>query len=249
MKFSNEVALVTGASSGIGFEAARLFLEAGCRVAASVRNDEAEEKLRTISPEIQAIRLDVSSEEQWDNAISQIEERFGGVDILFNNAGVTLTGELLETDLELWHKVININLTSVFLGCRAVARGMLDRGSGAIVNNASINAIRGNYGLVAYSASKGGIAAMTRSIALDYAGRNIRVNCLCPATIDTRMVHEYLAASEDPEATLAAMVAKHPIGRIANAEEVASVAVFLASSDASFITGQTIPIDGGRSIR
>jgi NAD(P)-dependent dehydrogenase (short-subunit alcohol dehydrogenase family) len=119
---------------------------------------------------------------------------------------------------------------------------------GGVINNASINAIRGNYGLVAYSASKGGVASMTRPIALDYATRNICVNSFCPATIDTRMLQEYLTTCADPDATRAAMVAKHPIGWIADAEEVASVAVFLASSDASFITGQSIPVDGGRSI-
>jgi NAD(P)-dependent dehydrogenase (short-subunit alcohol dehydrogenase family) len=126
---------------------------------------------------------------------------------------------------------------------------MKRRRSGSIVNNASINALRGNTGLIAYSASKGGVVAMTRSLALDLAPFGIRVNCLCPGAIDTKMTRDYLASVSDPAAVERAIIDKHPMGRMASAEEVAAVAVFLASPAASFLTGTAIPVDGGRSVR
>jgi NAD(P)-dependent dehydrogenase (short-subunit alcohol dehydrogenase family) len=126
---------------------------------------------------------------------------------------------------------------------------MLDKRAGAIVNNASINGLRGNAGLVAYSAAKSGVVGMTRSLALDYAAQGVRVNCICPAAIDTDMTRDFLASVPDRDAVEQAIIAKHPIGRMASADEVAAIAVFLASSDAAFMTGLAIPVDGGRSIR
>lgn len=248
--FNGEVALVTGSGSGIGLEAARLFAEAGCRVAAGVHRAEDLDRLADQPGEIFSFILDVTDRAQWENATQRVIERFGGIDILFNNAGSTIRGDIVETDRELWDKTININLNSVYLGCRAVIPHMLERGSGVIVNNASINGIRGNWKLIAYSAAKGGVVAMTRSLALDCAQRGIRVNCICPATVgDTRMTQDAIGAAEDPEAMKQAFASLHPIGRMATAREVAAVAVFLASSDASFLTGAVIPVDGGRASR
>ena len=248
MRFDGEVVLVTGAGSGVGLAAAKRFAAEGCRVVATVEHA-ADRDALTGTPVALCAVLDVRSTEQWALVVDEAARKLGPVDILFNNAGVTLRGDLEATDRALWDEAILVNLTSVYLGCRAVIGGMLAKGHGAIVNNASINGIRGNTGLVAYSAAKGGVVALTRSLALDYAGRGIRVNCLCPAAIDTRMTRDYLAAVPDRAAAEAAIVAKHPLGRMATADEVAAVAVFLASRDAAYMTGLAVPVDGGRSAR
>ena len=247
MRFAGEIALVTGAGSGVGLAAAERFAAEGCRVVATVEQEADLETLASVPVALSAV-LDVRLATDWQRVVGLVEKELGGVDVLFNNAGVSHRGDLLATDRDLWDEAILVNLTSVYLGCRAVIAGMLAKASGAIVNNASINGIRGNKGLVAYSAAKGGVVAMTRSLALDYAARGIRVNCLCPAAIDTRMTRVYLDAVADRAATEAAIVAKHPLGRMATADEVAAVAVFLASRDAAYLTGLAIPVDGGRSV-
>jgi NAD(P)-dependent dehydrogenase (short-subunit alcohol dehydrogenase family) len=250
MRFNGEVAVVTGAGSGVGLASVHVFLEAGCRVVATARRQDQLRVLGAISSSsVLPVELDVTSPEGWQNAVAATLDRFGGINFLFNNAGITERGEILETSLDSWEHVIRTNLTSVFLGCKSAIPAMLRSGGGAIVNHASINAIQGNVNLVAYCASKGGVAAITRALALDYATRGIRVNCICSAAIDTPMTRDYLTTVDDPERTLGSIVNKHPIGRMATAEEIASVALFLASRESSYITGVSIPVDGGRSIR
>jgi NAD(P)-dependent dehydrogenase (short-subunit alcohol dehydrogenase family) len=248
MMFDGELALVTGAGSGIGLAAVARFAAEGCRVIATVEKGEQLAALSAI-PVVHAAVLDVTRENDWRSVVADAAARFGPVEILFNNAGVTNRGDLEQTGRDLWDATLLVDLTSVYLGCRAVIGGMLANGRGAIVNNASINGLRGNTGLVAYSAAKGGVVAMTRSLALDYADRGVRVNCICPAAVDTVMTRDHLAAVPDRDAVERAIVAKHPIGRMADPDEVAAVAVFLASDAASYMTGLAIPVDGGRTIR
>lgn len=248
MRFDGEVVLITGAGSGVGLAAARRFAAENCRVVATVAGKAQLAALAGIPVAVAEV-LDVRRSEDWERVVALAGGRLGGIDVLFNNAGVTLRGDITATDRALWDEALLVNLTSVYLGCRAVLPGMRSRRRGAIVNNASINGIRGNNALVAYSAAKGGVVAMTRSLALDHAAEGIRVNCLCPAAIDTTMTQEYLATVDDRLAVEAALAAKHPLGRIATAEEVAAAAVFLCSGDAGFITGAAIPVDGGRSAR
>src|SRR5262249_23511436 len=185
---------------------------------------------------------DVSRRDGAEALVRVAESSFGGLDVLFNNAGIERSGTVVDTTDELWHEVLDVNLKSVFLCCRAAIPAMLTRG-GAIVNNASINGIRGNTQLAAYQASKGGVVALTYSIAIDYAARGIRCNAVCPGTIQTPMV-----GTRTPE-VLQAMIAKHPLGRIGQPEEVAWLACFLASDRASFLTGLAVPVAGGRDIR
>jgi NAD(P)-dependent dehydrogenase (short-subunit alcohol dehydrogenase family) len=248
MRFDGEVALVTGAGSGVGLAAARRFAAEGCRVVATAA-DAAQLSTLDGIPLAMAEVLDVRRAEDWERVVAAAETKLGAVDILFNNAGVTIRGDIAATDHATWDEALLVNLTSVYLGCRTALPGMRRRRKGTIVNNASINGIRGNTGLVAYSAAKGGVVAMTRSLALDHAAEGIRVNCLCPAAIDTAMTRDYLDTVADRAAVEAAIIAKHPLGRMATAEEVAAAAVFLASADAGFITGAAIPVDGGRSAR
>ncbi len=146
---------------------------------------------------------------------------------------------------EAWWRVLDVNLASSFRGCKMAVPLMRSGG----VNLASINSIRGNNRMVAYSASKGGVMALTMAAALDHVADNIRVNCVCPGSIDTEMIRTLFQSANDAEAMREAVVAKHPIGRLARADEVAAVIAFLASDDASFLTGLAIPVDGARSIR
>lgn len=242
-RFENKIVLITGASTGIGLASIRRIQSEGGVVAGAHRRSGAD--LEGAFP----VTLDVTSEAQWAQAVASVVERFGRLDVLVNNAGVRASGTLEATDLALWREMIDVNLTGMFLGCRAAVPYLRHAGGGAIVNVGSITGIRGTEAMVAYSASKSGITTLTASLALDLAKDNIRVNAVCPAAIGTRMVHDWLSSEPDPDAATQAVVAKHPIGRIGRPDEVASVIAFLASSDASFMTGLSVPVDGGRSIR
>ncbi|ACP21914.1 putative short chain dehydrogenase adh_short (plasmid) [Sinorhizobium fredii NGR234] len=242
-RFANKVALVTGASTGIGLETIKRIREEGGTVFAAHRRGKIDIE------GVASISLDVTDEGNWTRAISKVVSAAGRLDILINNAGVRESGSVEETSLEQWRRLIDTNLTSIFLGCRAAVPAIRQAGGGAIVNVGSITGIRGTENMVAYSASKSGITSMTSSLALDLASDNIRVNAVCPAAIRTRMVTNWLNSSQDTDAAEAAVLAKHPIGRIGRPDEVASVIAFLASDDSSFMTGMSIPVDGGRSIR
>jgi NAD(P)-dependent dehydrogenase (short-subunit alcohol dehydrogenase family) len=245
-RFEGLVALVTGAATGIGLATVQRLRAEGARVYAT------HHRTPLPAPDLQGaepLPLDVTSEESWTAAARRIGNEAGRLDVLVNNAGRRESGQVEETTLDLWRRQIDVNLTSAFLGCRAMLPLLRAAGGGAIVNVSSITGIRGTEGMVAYSASKSGIVAMTASLALDLAPEGIRVNCVCPAAVGTRMVTDWLAAEPDPEATRARVAAKHPLGRIGRPEEVAGAIAFLASRDAGFMTGLAIPVDGGRSIR
>lgn len=242
-RFANKVVLVTGASTGIGLATIRRIRDEGGFVYAAHRRG-------TVDIDgVVSVSLDVTDEGNWGRAISEVLSAAGRLDILINNAGVRESGSVEKTSLEQWHRLIDTNLTSIFLGCRAAVPAIRQSGGGAIVNVGSITGIRGTENMVAYSASKSGLTSMTSSLALDLARDNIRVNAVCPAAIRTRMVTDWLNSTSDADAAEMAVLAKHPIGRIGRPDEVASVIAFLASDDASFMTGLSIPVDGGRSIR
>jgi NAD(P)-dependent dehydrogenase (short-subunit alcohol dehydrogenase family) len=246
VRLAGKVAIVTGAGSGIGRATALLFAREGADVVAGVHRAETtaplEQQAQELPGRLIAVCADVVREEDSERLVRVATERYGGLDILSNNAGIEIVGSVTEATLD-------VNLKGVFLACRHAVPAMLARGGGAIVNNASINGIRGNSRLVAYCASKGGVVALTRAMAIDYATRNIRVNCVCPASIDTPMSQRHVAEAADPELMRQQLVGKHPMGRIGRPEEVAYAVLFLASDEASFITGVVLPIDGGRSIR
>jgi NAD(P)-dependent dehydrogenase (short-subunit alcohol dehydrogenase family) len=245
--------VVTGAGSGIGRAAALLFLREGASVVAGSVEPEVHcltAAARDLAERLMTVQMDVTREDEVRRLMDAAVERFGGLDILFNNAGIEVSGAVTDTAVEAWEQVMDVNVRGVFLCSKHAIPKMLARGGGAVVNNASINGIRGNHALAAYSASKGAVVSLTRSLALDYARSNIRVNCLCPGTIgDTGMVEQKIAAAANPRDEYEALVAKHPMGRLGRAEEVARAALFLAGDEASFITGAVLPVDGGRSIR
>ncbi|CUX65271.1 putative short chain dehydrogenase adh_short [Agrobacterium tumefaciens str. Kerr 14] len=244
-RFVGKVVLVTGASTGIGLATIRRLHLEGATVIAAHRRDPNSVDVDGAP----SVALDVTDEAQWQLAVDSVIARCGRLDVLINNAGVRASGRIEETDRKLWYQMIDTNLTSIFLGCRACVPMIRAAGGGAIVNVGSITGIRGTENMVAYSASKSGITTLTASLALDLARDNIRVNAVCPASIDTNMVSSWLMNEPDPAAASSAVVAKHPLGRIGRPEEVAGTIAFLASADAGFMTGLSIPVDGGRSIR
>lgn len=241
-RFEGRVALVTGAATGIGLETIRRIVAEGGQVFAGYHHTHPQFE----DPAVIPLQLNVTSESGWADAVGTVAQQAGRLDVLVNNAGARESGSIEETTLEQWERMLRINLTSIFLGCRAAVPLLRKSGGGAIVNVGSITGIRGTEAMIAYSASKSGLTAFTASLALDLARDGIRVNAVCPAAIDTRMVSEWVAGSD---AAIARVVAKHPLGRIGRPEEAAGLIAFLASADAGFMTGLSVPVDGGRSIR
>jgi NAD(P)-dependent dehydrogenase (short-subunit alcohol dehydrogenase family) len=187
-------------------------------------------------------RADVSREDDVRAMIEATVAQYGRLDVLFNNAGIVdMSGPVGQTAMDTWNKVIAVNLTGVFLGCRYAIPEMLKTGGGSVISTASVAGLVGFPGLTAYCASKGGVVQLTKAVALEYATQGIRVNAICPGVIDTPMAG--LVAMD--EAGRAALAQIEPMGRVGQPEEVAALALFLASDDASFITGAIIPVDGG----
>lgn len=243
-----KVAVVTGAAMGIGARTAELLVRSGAEVVAGdISYEVLEERFGGVR-KVRTCRADVRWSSDCVALASAAIDRHGRVDVLINNAGITVRAPLAGTTDELWNDTLQTNLAGAFYMSRAVVPAMRAQGGGSIVNIASINAIRGNLELTAYAASKGGMTAMTRVLAMELAPDNIRVNALCPGTVDTPMNDQYLASVQDREAAMDMLVAKHPLGRIATADDVAWAALFLASDRASFITGVSLPVDGGRHL-
>lgn len=244
-RLKGKIALVTGAGSGIGLATARRLADEGAVVVAGLLD----ETQRPAVAGLDALLLDVRSEADWDRALRHVATAHGGLDVLVNSAGIHRPGTAEDTTAELWGEIMAANLWGTFLGCRTAIPLLRRRGGGAIVNLSSIAGIRGVPGSVAYNASKGGVVALTMALAADHAADGIRVNCVCPGAIETPIIEQIVAAAPDPAALRAMLVARHPMGRLGRPEEVAAAIAFLASDDASFMTGVALPVDSGRSAR
>lgn len=249
---SGRVAAVTGGNGGIGRAIALGLARAGAAVAVLARNDDKNQQvlseLRNIGRPSMASSLDVMERDTFADVIGKVERELGGIDILVNNAGVgTPSGGILKESDEIWDTTIETNLTSVFVLSRHVARAMAERGSGKIINIASMYSYFGSGIIPSYSASKGGIAQLTKSMAVELAPHNIQVNAIAPGWVATDMT---APIRDDPNyAGFNGMIlARTPANRWGEPEEMAGTAVFLASSAANFVTGTIIPVDGGYSI-
>jgi dihydroanticapsin dehydrogenase len=245
-RFEGRVVLVTGGGSGIGRAACGLFAGEGAEVAVADRSErEGRETASRLDGHGVFVCLDVADPAAVAAGVEAVEERFGRIDVLFNDAGVELSRPLHETTEEEWDRVFAVNLRGMFLVCRRVLPGMMRRRTGCIVNVSSISGLLGWPASAAYCASKGGVIQLTRQMAVDYAPHGIRVNCVCPGTTLTPMIERLFAQEPDEPAARRRVAAMHPLGRFARPEEIAEAVLFLASDEASFITGAALPVDGG----
>lgn len=250
LNFTGKVALVTGAASGMGLATAQAFAEAGAAVVLADFRDEAvnaeAQKLVAAGRKAIAVRCDVSDDSQVASMVERTVAEFGRLDAAFNNAGVMAhIAPTADSTREEWDRVIGINLRGVWSCMKYELRHMERQGSGAIVNNASVGALTGNPGIGSYIASKHGVVGLTRTAALEYIKRGIRVNAVNPGLIDTQIARDVVSGDEQAYADIAKNV---PIGRAGTPEEIASAVLWLCSPGASYVVGQALTVDGGMTV-
>jgi len=241
----NKIILITGTNSGIGKNIVNMLNKEGCIIIATSRN----KKINKKKGKIHYLHLDVTNEDHWKKIRDYIKINFGKLDTLINNAGVRKSGNIETTSTKEWNDIFNTNITSMFLGCKFCIPLLKKSKNSSIVNVGSITGIRGVKNMISYSSSKGAIVSFTASLALDLAKYGIRVNSVAPGAVDTKMIWSLRKEINSNVAFEKRMKESHPIGRIAKPKEIAEVIFFLASQKSSFMTGLTLPVDGGRSIR
>ncbi|HET9016494.1 MAG TPA: SDR family NAD(P)-dependent oxidoreductase [Thermomicrobiaceae bacterium] len=251
MRFAGKVALVTGATSGIGAATARRLAAEGARVALvgrdEGRGDEIVDEIARDGGEAAFFGCDVTDEGAVGRMVEAVLARFGRIDVLVNNAGIINFGSVVDADVAEWDLLMATNVRSVFLVSRAVLPHMIAAGGGSVVNLGSNLGLVGTRGAAAYATSKGAVVNLTRAMALDHVADGIRVNCVCPGTIDTPLVQRQRVGRTEEQLRQAdeRLRQRHPIGRMGTPEEVAAVIAFLASDEASFVTGAAYGVDGG----
>lgn len=246
MRLKDKIAIITGGGSGIGRATAIRFANEGAKIVIADRNEKTGEEtlglLKEKNSEAIFVKTNVADSKSVQNLVNQAVECFGGIDILFNNAGVG-NSEVRSVDLEEkeWDSVIDINLKSVFLGIKYAIPELIKSGNGVIINTASLLGLKGKKYVSAYNASKGGVILLTQNAALEYGKYNIRVNAIAPGIIDTNIIEQW----KNDERKWPIMSKANALGRVGKPEEIASAALFLASDEASFVTGTTLSVDGG----
>lgn len=247
-RLDGKVALITGAASGQGRAAARLFAANGARIVVADIDDagakETVSMIETDGGEAAAVHADVSVQGDAEAMVDFAVETFGSVDVLYNNAAVQMSGTLAEATEDDWDLTIDTNLTAIFWACRHALPHMLDGNGGSIINTASVLGLVGSEGYVAYGAAKAGLVALTRQMAVEY-GPRARANVIAPGSINTPRFQKVLEEMEDPDGFVKGMEDVIPVGRLGTAEDVASIALFLASDQSAYVSGAVVPADGG----
>ncbi len=249
-RLNDKRVIITGAASGIGEAIARRFAEEGARVlVADINEEAANNTAQQIGSLATGIALDVTKSPQVEMVVNKAIELWGGLDIMVNNAGVGVAAKTAETSEEDWQRVIDVCMKGTFLGMKYAIPVMQKQKSGSIINMASVASIVGVPDRAAYCAAKGGVMALTRAAAVDHASEGLRINCIAPGTVDTPWVQRITGNYDDPEAARTAMKARQPHGRLVSPEEVAAMAVYLASDEAGSTNGSVMVVDGGWTAR
>jgi NAD(P)-dependent dehydrogenase (short-subunit alcohol dehydrogenase family) len=252
-RLANKVALVTGSAGGIGRGIALKFAQEGAKVGVLDLSlpacQEVVDDIFRLGGEAIALEADITREADVETAVKQLRDAFGSINVLVNNAAVMPSGRLHETDPIAFDRCLDVNLRGTFLVSRAVLPDMLARGQGSIIHMASVTAILGLPGVAAYSATKGALVALARAMSTDYARFGVRTNTVSPGTIDSPMLHDFIANQSDPAYFRQAFDEMHPIGRVGTIDEVANVFVFLASDESSFVTGANYEVEGGLGVK
>ena len=249
-RLDGKVAIVTGAASGIGRAMARALASEGARVtAADVNAAGLQETARPGGGTMRTQQCDVSQARDVQTLVADTVGAFGGLHVLCNNAGISIPNRVTELSEEDWDRTLAVNLKGVFLGCKYAIPEMLRSGSGSIINTGSVNSLVAEPYLAAYCASKGGVLMLSREIALDFATQGIRCNCICPGWVDTPINTPHAVMMGGLDKVLAGLPEWQPIGRQGYPEEIANVAIFLASDESSFMTGSAVVVDGGMTAK
>ena len=246
MRLANKISLISGAGSGIGEATAKTFAREGASVVVADINDEGGsrvmDEIRGAGGTAEFLHADAGSVEDIERMVAFTVERFGRIDILHNNAVYTTAGRMGDLELDAWRKTMDFSLTGYWYACKLAIAHMLQQGGGVIVNTASVSGLAGDYGLGAYNVVKAGVVNMSRVIGIEYARKNIRCNAICPGPIGTPPLQRF--KERDPE-RVGRIEQAIPMGRLGTAQEIANVALFLASDEASFVTGAFFVADGG----
>lgn len=249
MRLPDKVALITGSGSGIGRAMAQVFSKEGARVIVADYSAEGGQGtvdlVKAAGGEATFVRVDVTDAGSVRRMAEAAMAAYGRVDILCNNAGVGSTDTVINTDEATWDRVFAVDVKGVFLCSKYMLPHMIAAGKGVVLNTASVAGLTGLVNRAAYCAAKGAVVTLTKAMALDHVGQGIRVNCICPGTVDTPWVAGLMNQSADPEATRQALVARFPMGRLAEAEEIAMGALYLVSDESAYMTGSALVIDGG----
>ena len=252
MKLKGKVAIITGAGSGIGKASAEVFAEEGAKVVVVDWNKETGTQTSEIicqtGGEAIYCYADVSNARDVEALVNTTVEHYGRLDVLFNNAAIQIMAKLADTAEDVWDRIHRVNLKGVFLGCKYAIPAMI-RGGGSIINMASVLGFIADPDLAAYCAAKGGVIALTKAGALAYGPQGVRLNCLCPGDVETPLLEDYFNKDPNPDRLRQEVSSKYALRRIANPREVAQFAVFLASDASSFVTGSTLVVDGGLTVK